>query len=208
MIAGIFIKNENKKEIMTMKRILALLLVAVLAVGMTACGNSKGGSQGGDATSAPVESGKDFADWTAQDMLAYFQSEGVFTDDSITYVMKDDEVEEGMTTVVNYQDDMYDADVMILYMEKDSPIEATEQMYQRIKEKKSVPLSGDESNVIPFNALIGRFAILYSFSLDDEFLAKFEAALDKLVETKNITPEFYDKEIDLSEFGLSEEDIM
>lgn len=58
-----------------------------------------------------------------------------------------------------------------------------------------------------FNALIGRFAILYSFSLDDQFLSDFETALEKLIKTKNITPEFYDKEIDLSQYNLSEDDL-
>ena len=208
-----------------MKRIAALLLVAVLAVGMTACGNSKGGSQGaqgGDATSASAESAqgdngasasleeKDFADWNDQDILEYFKSVGVFENEDYLYVMNTpDELIEGMTAIVNYQEpEMFDADVMILYLDENSPSAATEEMYQHIKDKKSVQLSDDENDIIPFNALIGRFAILYRFSLDDDFLAKYEAALDKLIETKNITPEFYDKEIDLSEFGLSEEDIM
>lgn len=137
-----------------MKKFFSILLTVALTAGMTACGGKGGTSQGTNSevasqtesaggTSADLD--KDFSEWTNEDMLAYFQSEGVFTDESITYVQTGDEVVEGMTSIVSYQDDMYDADEMILYLDADSPLDATEKMWQEIKDTKELQMSDDEA---------------------------------------------------------------
>ncbi len=187
-----------------MKKILAILLTtAAVVFGLTGCSAVHVGNS--DNTSSSAETDKEFADWDENDILSYFKNEGVFTNDDYAYIQTGTELPDGITACVSYMDDFDDAYVVIFYFDADSTSEKTEEIYNEIKTNKTYEMTEAGGFIQPFNALAGRFAFFYSGSLSDEFVSQFETAFDKLIADNDITPDFYDKDLDLSAYEDDED---
>ncbi|MCH5324886.1 MAG: hypothetical protein J1E39_06680 [Eubacterium sp.] len=142
----------------------------------------------------------DFDTWTEIDMINYLKAEGAFEHDDWLEVQEGLDVPLGITKIIWYYDDFGDADVMILWLDSNSPSERTKEIYEEIKTTHNYIMT-DAGNVpCPFNALYGRFAILYTTSLDDDIVAKFDAALEKLTTEYGVEPDFFDKDPEMPEY--------
>lgn len=179
-----------------MKKTIAFLMMMIMVLTMAGCSNGK---TQGDTSNADLPS--DFSAWTDSEIVDYMKAEGVFThEDWIDVQIEADEAPVGISRLISYIDDYGDADIMIVWLDADAPTARTEEIYQEIKTTHNYIMTEAGNVPCPFNTLIGRFAILYSFSLDDDLVAKMEAALDKLISEYSITPDFYEKELEAPEY--------
>ena len=159
--------------------------------------------------STTKKAGKAFDKWNINDMAEYFKTQKVFTDDEYLGVYTDaEELPDGISAEIEYNSHDNDRiNVLIFYFDKNSDNEKTDELYNKIKKDKYFEWS-DGGRQQPFNALIGRFAVFYSASVDEGFVKEFEKALDRLIKDENITPEFYKKDLDLSQFKLDDDVII
>lgn len=179
-----------------MKKTIALFLISVMAV-LTVAGCSTNETSGEKNADLP----SDFSAWTDAEIVDYMKAEGVFTqEDWIDIQTEADEAPVGITKLISYIDDYGDADIMIVWLETDGPTARTEEIYNEIKTTHNYIMTEAGNVPCPFNALFGRFAILYSFSLDDSLVEKMEAALDKLISEYGVKPDFYEKELEMPEY--------
>jgi Ni/Co efflux regulator RcnB len=140
----------------------------------------------------------DFSTWDAQDITDYFKEKGVFVKDDWLYIQSEGvETPDGVTNWVSYMDDYGDADISIMYLAPNSASARTEEIYDEIKTTHQYIMTEAGNYPFPFNSLVGRFAITYSFSLDDQLVADFEQAYEELLEEYNLTPDFYEKELEI-----------
>lgn len=198
--------------------ILAALVMALTAVaGCSANNNDNGGGTGSTTpTGAPNNGGdnsgnegnnggegetSDFASWTDVDMVNYMKAEGVFVHDDWLYTQTEGiEAPNGITKLISYIDDYGDADIMIFWLQTNAPTERTEEIYEEIKTTHNYIMTEAGNVPCPINAMYGRFAILYSFSLDPDLVAKCEAALEKLTAEYGVQPDFYEKELEMPDY--------
>lgn len=150
---------------------------------------------------------KPFEKWDERDIVKYFKDKKIFTDDdNLSIITKDEELPDGVNAEVDYDnhnnDEIY---VLIYYLDSESSNKKTEEIYNSIKKNKCAEIDGNEGYQQPFNALIGRFAVFYSSSIDERFVEKFENALDELIKEKNVKPVYYDKDLDLSKFNQDDD---
>lgn len=177
-----------------MKKTIVLLMMMVMVLTMVGCSIGDTPSDGSN-----VDLPSDFSTWTDTEMVSYLKAEGVFThNDWIDIQVEAVEAPAGITRMISYIDDYGDADIMIIYLETDGPTARTEEIYNEIKTTHNYIMTEVSPGNIPFpfNALFGRFAILYSFSLDTDLVEKMEAALEKLTSEYGVTPDFYEKELE------------
>lgn len=177
-----------------MKKVIAILITLVMVLTVAGCTGGKPGNT--DDSNLP----SDFSTWTEVEMVNYLKAEGVFTHEDWLYVEDESYLPVGITKMISYIDDYGDADIMILWLKADNSIARTEEIYNEIKTTHNYIMTEAGNAPCPFNAMFGRFAILYSFSLDTELVEKCEAALDKLTSEYGVTPEFYEKEIEMPEY--------
>lgn len=147
--------------------------------------------------------GKAFDKWDEVDLVNYFKAEKVFdNEDNLSVIQKDEELPKGVSAEIDYDnhnnDEVY---VLIYYLDAESNNKETEKVYNQIKNNKCAKLEGNDDYEQPFNALVGRFAIFYSSSIDEKFVNKFETALDKLIKEQGVKPVYYEKNLDLSKFN-------
>ena len=143
----------------------------------------------------------DFASWTDVDMVNYMKAEGVFVHDDWLYTQTEGvEAPNGITKLISYIDEYGDADIMIFWLETDAPTARTEEIYEEIKTTHNYIMTEAGNVPCPINAMYGRFAILYSFSLDPDLVAKCEAALEKLTTEYGVQPDFYEKELEMPDY--------
>lgn len=176
-----------------MKKAIAILITLVMVLTTAGCTGGKPGNTGDSKFPS------DFSTWTDVEMVNYLKDEGVFTHEDWLYIDDEGNTPVGITKLISYIDDYGDADIMILWLKTDSSTARTEEIYNEIKTTHNYIMTEADNVPCPFNALFGRFAILYSFSLDTELVEKCEAALDKLTSEYGVTPDFYEKEIELPE---------
>lgn len=174
-----------------MKKAIAILITLVMVLTAAGCTGGKPGNTGNLPS--------DFSTWTDAEMVEYLKAEGVFTHDDWLFIDDESSTPVGITKMISYIDDYGDADIMILWFKTDSSTARTEEIYNEIKTTHNYIMTEAGNVPCPFNAMFGRFAILYSFSLDPELVEKCEAALDKLTSEYGVTPDFYEKEIALPE---------
>jgi hypothetical protein len=178
------------------KKVFAILMVVVMMLGVVGCGSNGNnpGKNDGD-TNKPA---KEFSQWNDEDIMQYFKDEKVFTNDDLCSIQKGENAAENVTSSVCYMDNVTsDEYVEIIYFDPNTTSDKVKEGFEEVKTTKV--LSMDEGQMV-FNTLVGNFAIFYSSSLDEQFIADFEAAYDKLLKTYSLTPEFYDKEIDFSQY--------
>lgn len=144
---------------------------------------------------------KPFDKWNTSDLVKYFKAEKVFTEEDYLGEYTDfEELPDGVSGEIEYNNHQNDEiNVLIFYFEPNAKEKSVETLYKKIKQDKYFEWE-EGGQQQPFNALIGRFAIFYSASLDENFVKSFEKALDKLVKEQNIKPDYYEKNIDLSKY--------
>ena len=211
-----------------MKKIIAAALIAVITVCvLTACAKkeeepttdtqttqtttqttTESTTQTTTATTTK-KLGKAFDKWDTNDLAEYFKKEKVFTEKDYLGVYTDvEELPDGVSGEIEYSNHKNgEIDVLIFYLDKDSKNSKTQKIYEKIKKDKCFEWE-EGGKQQPFNALVGRFAIFYSASLDENFIKEFEKTLDKLIKKENITPEYYEKDLDLSKFKLDDDVII
>ncbi len=144
---------------------------------------------------------KSFDNWSEKDLVNYFKAEKLFTEEDYLGVFNNiEEVPEGVSAEIEYNSHDNDKiNVLIFYFDEDTENKAVDEAYEKVKKNRYYEFRDGEVQQ-PFNALVGRFAIFYSGSVDEKYVKKFEAALDKLIKDKKIKPDFYEKNLDLSKF--------
>lgn len=185
-----------------MKKTIAFLMMMVMVLTMAGC-SIGGTSSGGSNADLP----SDFSTWTDKEMVSFMKAEGVFTDDDLLDVQSvADEIPVGITKLISYIDDYGDADIMIFWLETNGPTARTEEIYNEIKTTHTYIMTELDNIPCPFNLLLGRFAILYSTSLDNSLVEKMETAIEKLISEYNVDPDFYDKDPEMPEYDDYYED--
>ena len=207
-----------------MKKILSIILAAVLVAGALSACAKKEPEETTTATTATETTtaattatttsttkketkGKAFDKWDEVDLVNYFKAEKVFdNDENLSIIQKDEELPKGVSAEVDYDnhnnEEVY---VLIYYLDAESNDKETEKVYNQIKKNKCAEIEGNDGYQQPFNALVGRFAIFYSSSIDEKFVDKFEASLDKLIKEQGVKPAYYEKNLDLSKFNQDDE---
>lgn len=187
-----------------MKKLIAILLMLALSLTVVACSDSKttdDKSEGDTSNESQADQQVDFSAWTDVDMVNYMKAEGVFTEEDWLYTQTEgDEAPMGITKLISYMDYYGDADIMIFWLQPDAPTARTEEIYNEIKDTHNYIMTEAGNVPCPINAMFGRFAILYSFSLDPELVEKTEAALEKLTTEYGVTPDFYEKELEMPDY--------
>lgn len=202
-----------------MKKTITLFIVLVMALAMVACSSNKDSddnqTDNTPSVTKPADKPSDdkadgennsndsseFLSWTDVDMVNYMKAQGVFTEEDWLYTQTEgDEAPVGITKLISYIDDYGDADIMIFWLETDAPTARTEEIYNEIKTTHNYIMTEAGNVPCPINAMYGRFAILYSFSLDDELVEKCEAALENLTTEYGVEPDFYEKELEMPDY--------
>ena len=208
-----------------MKKVLAILLTAALTLCIFgACAKQEPEAETTESTTQEVTSTteesttetttetttestttkkaeKSFDEWTVKDLAKYFKKEKVFTNEEYLGVYTDpDSLPDGINAEIEYNNHGNDENyVIIFYFDENSKNAKTEEIYNKIKKDRYFEWEGSGRQQ-PFNALVGRFAIFYSASIDENFVKDFEKALDKLIKDKKLKPDFYEKDLDLTKY--------
>ncbi|MCH5324887.1 MAG: hypothetical protein J1E39_06685 [Eubacterium sp.] len=149
----------------------------------------------------------EFDSWTDADIVNYLKAEGVFTNDDWLFIQTEGvEAPTGVSKVISYMDDYYDAYILIFWLDPNSPTARTEEIYNEIKTTQSYIMTEAGNFPQPFNTLIGRFAIFYSWSFDADLVDKTTAALEKLETEYGVKPDFVNMDIDESDYEDEYED--
>ncbi len=152
---------------------------------------------------------KPFDKWNIRDLANYFKSENIFTEEDWLGVYDYfEELPDGVSGEIEYNNHENDkVNVLIFFLDENSDNEKTKEIYEKTKTDKYFEWENGGRQQ-PFNALVGRFAIFYSASVDENFVKKFEKALDKLIKKEKLTPEFYEKNLDLSKYKADDDVII
>ncbi len=158
-------------------------------------------------TESTTKKEKAFDKWNEKDLVKYFKSEKVFTEyDYLGVYTNIEEIPDGISAEIEYNSHDNDKiNVLIFYFEEGAEDKKIEETYENIKKNKYYDWGESQQ---PFNALIGRFAIFYSASVDEKYVKDFEKALDKLIKDKKIKPEFYEKNLDLTKYKQDDDVII
>lgn len=195
---------------MKMKKVLAIVLAAIMVISFTACGANKGNDDkktDSPSSSTPtndkinVDMSKfpaDFNDWTAQNVLDYFTETVNFPSDCETWVQDHAEYWAGMPIYevagiwnANGADDII---VMFTTFNPDSPDttpEEVEAVQKIIREDKNHDYTTEEIFLGPQDHMIGHVAFSYGVTTtNEEVYNEVEAAYNQLVKVMGVTPDF------------------
>ncbi len=172
-----------------MKKVLAMILAAVLLLGAAACGTADGGKGSGGPDLGNYPESLDA--WSGQDFIDYFTEAGIFTEGNGAETWLQDHATYWPGTPVNecagWWDDMSMAMILVMSPENsDSSQEQLEEWKTSIRENKALP--GDYST-ITVDYLVGNIAFSYNTILDEELYNKMDTACKELFEALGVTPE-------------------
>lgn len=174
-----------------MKRVaLVMVMVILLSITMSGCGLFD--------SNTPSEIDPDFSKWDETDMQAYLQQEGLFSNEKYIYVQKGaDELPVGIDCCLSYMEEpTFDAYVIIFYFDPNSTLPQNAAFLEELRANHTIELDGVPQ---PFNALVGNFAILWTFSMDDDYIAKFQAGFEKMIKDYKVTPDFTEFDVEMPE---------
>lgn len=194
---------------MKMKRILAIVLAAIMVMALAACSANTGKDENKNNTSEPAVSTSDinvdmskypadFKDWTAQNVCDYFAEAVNFPSDCETWLQNHEEDWPNMpiyeVSGIWNADGADDVMVMFTTFNPDSPDttpEAVEEVQKIIREDKNHDYTTEHIFLGPQDHMIGHVAFSYgSSTLNDEVYNEVEAAYNYLVEAMGVTPDF------------------
>ncbi len=167
-----------------MKKLLTVLLAAVMVFAMAACG--------GGGEKATVDMSKfpsDLNEWTAQDFNDYFEAAGCYTDKNLIYIQ--DHATYYAGTPYNECGGYMDEDGLyftgVWTMNPDDSEGSVSEVIDYVRENKTLP---EEFGSLPVDHLIGNFIFVWGLSSDEDFYNSMETAYNDLVEALGVTPDF------------------
>ena len=162
-----------------MKKVLALVLVCVLALGAIACGSTaKKDDSGVDWANYPAK----LEDWTIAELKTYLRAAGVIDSDNTNMYALDmsaNELEATGVTAGHIYTNITDGSVVDIYMEV-----RAENLLEELKSAHTV--AG-----VPMDSLLGNFAFSYTGGYDEEHIAAVKKAIEDLGAHYGVTPEFW-----------------
>lgn len=148
-----------------MKKVLALVMVCILALGAVACGGQKQEAGGVDWTKYPEK----LEDWTIADVKDYIRALNFLPGDAFNMDMSAGDLEAiGAASGTMYVDTTAGAYVDIIMQ-----FAADSAAFAEIK-------STHEAQGVPMDGVLGNFAFQYSSGTDEEHIAAFEQAMKDL----------------------------
>lgn len=185
-----------------MKKVLAIVLAAIMVMALAACSANTGKDEKDTSNDTiNVDMSKypaDFKDWTAQNVVDYFNEAVNFPSDCETWVQS--HAEYWANYPVYEVSGVWNADgaddVMVLFtiFNPDSPDttpEEVEAIQKIIREDKNHDYTTDEIFLGPQDHMIGHVAFSYgSSTFNEEVCNEVEAAYNDLVEAMGVTPDF------------------
>lgn len=195
-----------------MKKVFAILLAAVMLFSFAACSASAGkdnkddanassGSSNAETKDLNIDMSKypaDFKDWTAQNVLDYFNEAVNFPSDCESWVQNHAEYWSGMpiyeVSGIWNADGADDVIVMFTTFNPDSPDttpEDVEAVQKIIREDKNHDYTTEHIFLGPQDHMIGHVAFSYGATTTNEKVYnEVEAAYNYLVEAMGVTPDF------------------
>jgi hypothetical protein len=172
-----------------MKKLIAMVLALIMMLSMAACTAGKTNETTDDQADIFSKYPADINEWTSENFNAYFKDMGVYTDDKWAYVQDHETYYAGtpVDTCSGYMDDTGLYFTAVFIVNPDSTEGDGKAMLEHIRTNKSFP---EELNNLPVDHLAGNVAFFYSFSSDEEFYNKFDAAVKQLFEKLGVTPDF------------------
>ncbi len=194
---------------MKMKKVLAIVLAAVMVISLTACGAKKGNDDkktDAPSSSAPADSinvdmskyPADFKDWTAQNILDYFNAAVKFPSDCESWVQ--DHAEYWADSPIYEVSGIWNADgaddVLVTFTtfnpnSPDTTPEEVEAVQKIIREDKNHDYTTEHIFLGPQDHMIGHIAFSYGVTTtNEEVYNDIEAAYNHLVKVMGLTPDF------------------
>lgn len=193
---------------MKMKKVLAIVLAAIIVMALAACSANTGKDDNKDNDSASSTSGTinvdmskypaDFKDWTAQNLADYFNEAVNFPSDCETWIQ--DHAEYWANTPVYEISGIWNADgaddviVMFTVFNSDGPDttpEEVEAIQNAIREDKNHDYTTEDLMLGIQDHMIGHVSFSYGFTTtNEEVYNEVEAAYNNLVEAMGVTPDF------------------
>ncbi|MDE6110565.1 MAG: YgdI/YgdR family lipoprotein [Eubacterium sp.] len=191
-----------------MKKVLAIVLAAIMVMALAACSANTGkdGNKDNDSASTNitinVDMSKypaDFKDWTAQNVLDYFTEAVSFPSDCETWLQNHAEYWAGLpiyevSGIWNDENAAESIVVMFTVFNPDSPDttpEAVEEIQKIIREDKNHDYTTEDLFLGPQDHMIGHVAFSYgATTTDQKVYNEVEAAYNYLVEAMGVTPDF------------------
>ena len=190
-----------------MKKLLTLLLALAMVLSLTACGSaSNGAAPAASAAPAANESAgaddidrsadpADFSDWTAQDVMDYFNAsvpelagcEDWFQDHATYWAGFPIDVAAGTW------DDEGTIQMEVYTFNPDNPDttpEEVEEWRQHIIDDPQHGYVTDDIFLMAVSHMIGNTMINYEYTMDEDAYNAIDAAYNNLVSAMNLTPEF------------------
>ena len=182
-----------------MKKVLAMLLAAVMVCSLAACGGAEKKEE--DSKSGSVDLSKypaNFEDWTAQNILDYFQEAVDFPDDCEGWVQDHAEYWAGMPIYecsgIWNADGADDICAVFFTFNPDSPdvsAEDVEAVQQTIRDDKNHDYTTSEIFLGPQDHMIGHVSFSYGITTPNEDIYnEIEEAYNNLVQDMGLTPDF------------------
>ena len=165
----------------TMTRVILVLLVAAMALGMVACGETTNNKTTGvDFSQYPAK----FEDWTMGNLKAYLRETGIITNDSwVIDVSENEIVAMGVTAGTMYVD-MTAGTISDMFFYCDSTAEGMADVLQGIRDSKTI------LGALPMDAMLGEFVISYGNTVDEAHRTALVKALKDLAEQYKLTFDF------------------
>lgn len=168
-----------------MKKLIAMLLAAVMMVSLAACGSNPAQEDDGEVDMSKFPA--DLAEWLDEDINDYFAEKGVYENTEWISVQAKD-VWEGTpvagASVYQSTDGTLTACITVLRVTD----EGAEDMLREITE--SAPHSWSGLQGLTFDAVVGPFAFCYSLSESEDVRTAMKDAIAELAAEMNVTPAF------------------
>lgn len=160
-----------------MKKVLALMLVCILALGAIACGGEAKKEEGAvDWSKYPAK----FEDWTFTDLKDYLRTAGIIDANEKCMSMDMGEADlaaGGVDAGMIYMDTEAGSIMDLILMA------TADNLLDELRTSHTVAGT-------PMDALLGTFAFSYSNGYDEEHLAAIKQAINNLAEHYGVTPDF------------------
>ena len=160
-----------------MKKIIAVALIAVFCLSLTACGD-----EGVDMSKFP----KKFEQWTEDDVMNYFVAAGVFDQENARF-KHDKEYYTGtpVSGCVGYLTKDTESYVSIWYVNESE--EGGDEFLEACRKDKTL---GEDLEDMELDHMVGRFLVSYGMSADSDYVKKMEAAWQQFLKDTKATPDF------------------
>lgn len=174
-----------------MKKLMMSLLSVAMFFMLVGC------SDGGKKTSIDLTNyPENFEEWTTKDVMKYFEDKGVFDDKGEQYIqVKNDPINptpDSMTELGSFMDDDGMIGTYIYFFDPNTDSDLIKKEYENAKTNKTVNIVYEADNFsepYPVAHMIGQFGF-DDESIDQEYIAKYEKALDDLCSDMGVTKEY------------------